>query len=987
MTIITSSNATEGENGVFTIALDNPAPAGGLLVRFNADGGSALLNTDFTLSAGSNISHFNSDSFVINAGESTASLTVHALTDNWVEGDESVKLNVDTGLTKKAVLDFQSLANYSVSDYINSIATADCNADGKDDLIIQQYNGFLVQLSRGDGTFSDGVYYEASFSDLGVLITDINNDAKKDIVASAYNGFSIFLGNGDGSFQTEKVNNQTRDSYHFAVADVNNDGKTDFLSMADGFSINISLGKGDGSFLAQKNYSLMSNYLSDYNLTLADVNNDSKVDLLISGWSYDTYAGQVLVFLGNGNGSFSQKESYSIEYYDPWKILTADFNADGNADIITSNGYGVSVFLGKGDGSFQTPINYGDSYYPIIAIADFNKDNKLDIVETVYNYDDTYGVSVLLGNGDGGFQTPINYNSGDYVDNIAIDDFNGDAKTDIVTTNGNAVSVLLNTSADATNSLTITDINVNHPPTGTVTITGNIQQGNTLVASHNLADSDGLGEITYQWFSNGYSIEGATNNSYTLKDYNVNQSISVTASYTDGQGSVENVSSAETAPVGIELHGDNNTLVGSSGNDLLYGEAGNDQLIGNSGNDILEGGDGNDQLLGDSGDDTLNGGTGNDTLLGNDGDDNLNGGEGIDWAKYITAPSSIKVNLNISTAQNTEGAGNDTLNTIESLKASRFDDVLTGNILNNELYGNNGNDSLNGSDGNDALLGGNGNDSLNGGDGIDWAHYRDAPVGVKVNLNISTSQNTTGSGDDTLTGIENINGSHFDDVLTGNNGTNVLYGNKGNDTLNAGEGNDALRGGEGDDILNGGAGIDWGYYWNALSAVNVDLNLTTAQNTNGAGIDTLNSVENLNGSVFNDVLTGNNINNVLYGNNGDDTLKGGGGNDLLKGGSGKDTFVLNMPLANNLERILDFSVSDDSLQLSHTIFNQLTAGSVDSSNFKIGTAAADTNDYLIYNPTNGALFYDADANGVNQAEPIAILGTDLTLINSNFMVI
>ena len=300
-------------------------------------------------------------------------------------------------------------------------------------------------------------------------------------------------------------------------------------------------------------------------------------------------------------------------------------------------------------------------------------------------------------------------------------------------------------------------------------------------------------------------------------------------------------------------------------------------LTGNVGNNTLNGSSGNDTLLGGSGDDTLIGGAGNDTM---------DGGGGIDTASYFNAAAGVTVAL-IAGAQNTGGAGTDTLSNIENITGSNHNDTLTGNTGANILLGLNGADTL---------VGGAGTDTLSGGGDVDTADYSAAGAAVHVAL-IAGAQNTGGAGIDTLIGIENLTGSSFDDSLTGNSAANVLRGNDGDDTLSGGSGDDNLVGGNGDDTLaggagndtlNGGAGIDTADYSSAGAAVRVAL-IAGAQNTIGAGSDTLLGVENITGSNFNDTLTGNAAANILLGLDGNDELIGGAGNDTLTGGAGTDT--------------------------------------------------------------------------------------------------
>jgi Ca2+-binding RTX toxin-like protein len=261
----------------------------------------------------------------------------------------------------------------------------------------------------------------------------------------------------------------------------------------------------------------------------------------------------------------------------------------------------------------------------------------------------------------------------------------------------------------------------------------------------------------------------------------------------------------------------------------LFGSNFNDDLRGNGDDNIIFGFAEDDRLYGGAGNDKLSGGTGNDALQGGTGSDFLDGGDGFDVASYLDATSvdgtGVTVDLNINYSQNVGGGlGLDTLVFIEELFGSSFHDILRGNEDNNtlggdagddKLYGGAGNDQLNGGAGNDQLNGGTGNDILDGGDGFDIASYEDATsvdgtTGVTVDLNIIDSPQNVGGGlgIDTLRSIEDLGGSSFNDVLTGNGNNNTLLGLAGDDRLYGGAGNDTLSGGTGDDILEGGSGKD-----------------------------------------------------------------------------------------------------------------------------------------------------------------------------------
>ena len=153
----------------------------------------------------------------------------------------------------------------------------------------------------------------------------------------------------------------------------------------------------------------------------------------------------------------------------------------------------------------------------------------------------------------------------------------------------------------------------------------------------------------------------------------------------------------------------------------------------------------------------------------------------------------------------------------DNLLGGMGDDTLYGDIGHDTLYGGAGNDVLNGGidsyydrdalhggDGDDTLVGGVGADLLDGGTETDTADYSASTAWVNVDLSLATAQIGGGDGNhalgDTLTGIENLAGSNFNDVLTGNSGANVLNGLAGDDTITAGAGN-TVDGGTGLDVL------------------------------------------------------------------------------------------------------------------------------------------------------------------------------------------
>ena len=307
----------------------------------------------------------------------------------------------------------------------------------------------------------------------------------------------------------------------------------------------------------------------------------------------------------------------------------------------------------------------------------------------------------------------------------------------------------------------------------------------------------------------------------------------------------------------------------------IYGTVGDDVLgtrdrgitFGLAGNDTITGGLEFDVVMGGDGKDTIRVGANSDNVWGGLGDDFIDGGADIDTVNYqnvdygvvgagLGAASGVTVNLNIKTAQNTVGAGIDTIVGFENIGGSNFNDLLIG--LANQSS------TIVGWSGNDRIIGGNVADRL----------YGDA-------------------------GSDIINGGGGDDQVEGQSGNDTLRGGAGDDYLRP-DGPDNFGNFIGNDFVDGGLGVDGiSYYFDTTTGVTVNLSLLTAQNTVGGGIDTIINVENVQGTTFNDSITGNNANNYLWGGGGGiDTLFGLGGNDQLEaafgsadGGDGNDLVI------------------------------------------------------------------------------------------------
>ena len=217
-------------------------------------------------------------------------------------------------------------------------------------------------------------------------------------------------------------------------------------------------------------------------------------------------------------------------------------------------------------------------------------------------------------------------------------------------------------------------------------------------------------------------------------------------------------------------------IIGSDFNDRLYGSNNADTLIG---------GDGNDLFFGQDGDDLFEGGAGADSFRGN---------AGLDTVSYANENSAITLDLSDISTRTGEPLNDTLFFSIEGIIGTAYDDVLRGNALDNFLQGGPGNDILDGKTGNDTVS------------------YANATQRAVVDLFTVPATVSDAAAGDTLTSIENLTGSAFNDILRGDNAVNILTGGAGNDSIHGRNGNDVLHGGAGNDVLIAGSNDDvlWG---------------------------------------------------------------------------------------------------------------------------------------------------------------------------------
>ena len=336
-----------------------------------------------------------------------------------------------------------------------AIAVADFNGDGNFDIAVanQQGNSVSILLGNGKGGFATNVDYPTGLFPTSVSVADFNGDGKLDLAVSSGNGnaVSVLWGGGDGTFQGQVICGAGNIPSAVVTADFNNDGKPDMVvANSEANTVSAILNNGNETFQSRTDYPAGH---SPYSGAAADFNGDGFLDLAVANSNClatfpNCGPGSISIVLGNGDGTFGPPTAFSTGTdTDPYSVIVADFNGDKKQDVAVAN-YAtntVGIFLGNGDGTLQTHVDYAVGSEPAsLATGDFRGAGKLDLA--VANFHDNT-VSILLGNGDGTFKAaaPSTLTVGNGPVSVAVGDFNGDKKLDLVVVNetDNNVGILL----------------------------------------------------------------------------------------------------------------------------------------------------------------------------------------------------------------------------------------------------------------------------------------------------------------------------------------------------------------------------------------------------------------------------------------------------------------------------------------------------------------------------------------------------------------
>jgi hypothetical protein len=316
------------------------------------------------------------------------------------------------------------------------VAVADLNGDGRADIIPFDAVNYAVLLQQEDHGF--GQFQSlAGGGATALAAVDLNGDTLLDLVMTDgnYDLLLVYLGNAGGTFEKPRaIGVEASLPYRLATADLNADGRNDIVTanLFDG-SISVLLGRGDGTFETPVAYPVGTD---PADVTLGDIDGDGDSDAAVALLN----GSAVAILLNDGHGTLTR--GIDVAARAPMHVRLADLNADGRPELLVGDrtnsveveqpGY-FAVHPANGDGTFGTVREYLNHFTPAAtAIADFNRDGKLDVAVA----DFSRNTRIYLGDGTGALTLHVTLPHSVEVQNLAAADFTGDGIPDLAMANG-----------------------------------------------------------------------------------------------------------------------------------------------------------------------------------------------------------------------------------------------------------------------------------------------------------------------------------------------------------------------------------------------------------------------------------------------------------------------------------------------------------------------------------------------------------------------
>jgi hypothetical protein len=336
---------------------------------------------------------------------------------------------------------FGSAVTYQTDTSPESVTVADFDGDGNPDLAVAEPNSGTVELflGNGDGTFQSPTDISAGSGPISVTTGEFDGDNMPDLAAadSSGSGVVVLRNLGGGTFLTAPRYAEGTRPQGLVSADFRHTGILDLAIGNPDSTVSVLLGNGDGTFQDATRFSVGGSAVS---LAAGDFNRDGNLDLAVlcvagGGETGPTY--EVDLLLGDGTGSFQTGPTFDIGE-SASSLIAADLRHNGTMDLVVAHTPGFSagsllVYLGNGDGTFQTPVRYNVGIGPAhMVAADLRHNGRLDLA-VANGGAQTDTLSVLLSNGDGTFQNALVGQAGPFPRALSVGDFNHDGNLDLAT--------------------------------------------------------------------------------------------------------------------------------------------------------------------------------------------------------------------------------------------------------------------------------------------------------------------------------------------------------------------------------------------------------------------------------------------------------------------------------------------------------------------------------------------------------------------------